>query len=316
VRLVIGLALVAALAWFVDLDDILARFKQVPFWVFAIAWISWFVSIAAHTLRWRLALQSLSVRVPFGRLLRLTVGSYFFTLFLPSAIGGDVVRVWGTRDDTAGILKSTGIVAVERYCGFLGTFVLALPALLLTDFGGRHPELAAAVVGLFVILVAAIFIAADLRISTLCQRAFSKVGMRRVGETVERLSGSLREFVARPGTLAAMIGYSVIMKTSIAVQIWVFARGLDIAIDLGDLMIFLPLYNLACTLPISISGLGTREVSLVAFFAEMGIPADQGTALALLGLAWLYVSYLAAGLVFLLPERKKGRSPPNGSCSD
>ena len=315
-RLAVGLALVAGLAWFVDLGEVFARFRRVPPWVFLIAWLTWFGSITAHVLRWRLALQTLGVRIGFARLLRLVVAGYFLSLFLPSAIGGDIIRVYGTKDETEGVLKSTGIIAVERYFGFLGTFVLALPALVVTDFGSYHPKLAAAVVGLFVILVAAFFIAADSRVSSICQRMAGAIGWERVGEMIDRLSGSLREFVSRPRLLATMVFYSVLMKVSVAVQIWVLAKGLDIRIDLGELLVFLPLYNLACTLPFSISGLGTREVALAAFFTEMGLSVDQATTLALLGLAWIYVSYLAAGLVFLLPARRKVESPSKAHFSE
>ncbi len=308
-RLAVGVALVAVLARFVDLGEVLARFKQIPPWVFLITSLAWFGTAVAHTLRWQLALQTLDVEIGLPRLLRLVIAGYFVNLFLPSAIGGDVVRVYGTKNETAGVLKSTGIIAIERYCGFLGTFVLAIPALIVTDFGSRHPGLAAAVVLMFVVFVAAFLIAANSRVSHLCQRISRAVGWRRAGKMIADLSASLREFVSRPGLLAAMVFYSVLMKASVAVAIFTLASGLGIKINLGELLVFLPLYNLACTLPISISGLGTREITLAAFFTEMGLPADQATTLALAGLAWIYVASLAAGLVFLLPERSEVESP-------
>jgi len=301
IRLAIGFTLVASLALFVDVGHAFAQIRRVPPWVFLVAWLAWIGTSLAHVMRWRLALRSRGVHVPFARLLRLVVAGYFVNLFLPSAIGGDIVRVYGTKDDTAGVLQSTGVVAVERYCGFLGTFVLALPALLLTDFGARHPELAGAVVGLFVVLVAAFVVPANPRVASSLQRLSVSIGWQGLGNLIERLSLSLREFLRYPGLLAAMVFFSVVMKASIALQIWVLAKGLNIQLDISELMVFLPLYNLACSLPISISGLGTREVTMATFFAGMGVPADQAAILALLGLTWIYMSSLVAGVVFFLP---------------
>lgn len=308
VRLAIGLALIAGLSQFVDFGEAIAQIRLVSPWVFLVAWLAWIGSAFAHVARWRLALDARGVHIGFLRLLRLVISARFVNLFLPSAIGGDIIRVYGTKDSTASILSSTGIVFVERYCGFLGTFVLALPALLLTDFGTRHPELAAAVICLFIVLVSAFLLAAASRVAAAVQRWCTSIGWHRLGDVIGRGSAALRDFVGHPGLLAAMIFYSVLMKASIAIQMWVLALGLDLHLEIFELMIFLPLYNLATTLPISISGLGTREVTTAAFFVAMGVSSAQATTLAFLGLIFIYASSLIAGIAFLLPGSL--RSPP------
>jgi len=53
-------------------------------------------------------------------------------------------------------------------------------------------------------------------------------------------------------------------------------------------------------------------VTLAAFFTEMGLSAEQATTLALLGLAWIFVSSLAAGLVFFVPGGRRTESTPTG----
>ncbi len=303
VRLVVGLTLVVVLLSFVNVGDAIEQIKLVSPWFFLIAWFAWIGSAVAHVARWRLALESQGIHVRFLRLLRLVVGAHFATLFLPSAIGGDIIRIYGTKDSTAGILQSTGIIFVERYCGFLGTFVLALPALVLTDFGSKHPKLAAAVIALFFVLVAALVVAAAPRVASASHRLCASMGWGRLGDVIERGSLALRGFVGRPSLLAAMLFYSVVMKASIALQMWILARGLDIHIDIAELMIFLPLYNLATTLPISISGLGTREVTTAAFFVAVGVPPDQATTLAFLALIFIFGCSLLAGIALLLPGR-------------
>jgi uncharacterized protein (TIRG00374 family) len=310
VRLFVGLALVVVLLSFVDLEGAVDQMKLVSPWFFLVAWLVWIGSAVAHVARWRIALESQGIHVPFLRLLRLVVGAHFVTLFMPSAIGGDIIRVYGTKDSTAGVLRSTGIIFVERYCGFLGTFFLALPALVFTDFGSKHPGLAAAVIALFIVLVAAVVVAATPRVASASRRLCASIGLDRLGDVIERGSLALRGFIGRPSLLAAMLFFSVVMKAGIALQMWILARGLGIHIDIAELMIFLPLYNLATTLPISISGLGTREVTTAAFFVAMGVSPHQATTLALLALIYILGCSLLAGAALLLPG---GSSVPGDS---
>ena len=66
--------------------------------------------------------------VPFGRTLIIYFISLFFNNFLPTTVGGDMMRVVYTMKGRRA--DSLATVLVDRILGFIGLFILALLAVL------------------------------------------------------------------------------------------------------------------------------------------------------------------------------------------
>jgi len=307
-KLLLGLAMLAGLAIYADLTQVLALLWNVTPWVFAAAAAGFVLSIGGHVLRWQVALRSRGISLPLAKAVRLVLSGVFLNLFLPSAIGGDTVRILGVRKESASLLQATGIVVVERYCGILATFAMALVALLLSDFAGQHPRLAGLTVLLFVGLVSALFVAANRRVALACERLLLLLRLGKPADMMTRASTALRAFLARPGLLAGMVLLSVLMKIGVGVQVYFLAVGLGMELAVADVVVFLPLHTVVCALPISISGLGVREANTAAFFTQMGATPEQAASLAFLILIWVYVSSLPGAIFFCRPARSENKS--------
>ena len=78
-----------------------------------------------RTFRWSILVKSLDVHVSFGRLFYLYMAGTFFNTFLPTGIGGDVVKIIDLAPESGGA-RAFSTVFADRLTGILGTSLIAL----------------------------------------------------------------------------------------------------------------------------------------------------------------------------------------------
>jgi uncharacterized membrane protein YbhN (UPF0104 family) len=81
---------------------------------------------------------------------------------------------------------------------------------------------------------------------------------------------------------------------------WLITRDLCPSIGFVDVLVFVPLVNIASYFPITFGGLGAREATFVALFARVGVaePKALATSLVLFGLQVALA--LAGGVLHIL----------------
>ena len=103
--------------------------------------------VVLSTWRWRVLLRAQGYEAPLRHLSASYLVANFFNNFLPSNIGGDVVRVRDSSRLTGSTTTSVAIVAIDRILGFGALYVLALLAYVRSagprparTCGARHPR--------------------------------------------------------------------------------------------------------------------------------------------------------------------------------
>jgi uncharacterized protein (TIRG00374 family) len=130
----------AAFGWVfsrVDLSALGAAFGRVPWTSLALAVALTLGNLGVGSLRWRTLLSAFGAsRIPsMASLYRLNVIGFFYNVWLPGGVGGDVVRGIASREafGEAGATGSVAVVFVERVLGLVG--LLALAAVTATEAG-------------------------------------------------------------------------------------------------------------------------------------------------------------------------------------
>src|SRR4051794_8321731 len=120
VKLAVSVALLVLLFSRVDVAKLWANARQASLAWIAIALGAYTVTVVASVWRWALLLEAQDVEMPFSALFGSMSVALFFNNFLPSNIGGDVVRI----ADTAKVTRSKTIAAIvvlaDRTMGLLG----------------------------------------------------------------------------------------------------------------------------------------------------------------------------------------------------
>ena len=107
-------------------DEILRILGEISPWYFLLAFVSLLISRLFVVLRWYVLLRSGGVHITFNQAAQLTFMGLFASNFLPTTIGGDVVRLAGVIQLGYDRAVSLASIAADRVIGIIGMF-LVLP---------------------------------------------------------------------------------------------------------------------------------------------------------------------------------------------
>jgi glycosyltransferase 2 family protein len=290
---VLSIGLLLYVIWSQGWEEILNALKDLPFFYVLIAFGLVLVSRFAVTLRWYSLLRTAKVNIPFKQALRLVFMGLFSSNFLPSTVGGDLVRLAGAiyLGLDAGI--SAASLVVDRLIGMAGmaTFLpFGLSAFV--QAGGAGSAGSGAVGGLITGQVLAV--------------GFSPIGLtrklyQRGLKFLKSLVRSSIYWIKHPASLGLAFVCTLVhmAMTFLVVKILLAGMGEQLSFwwigGLWSCSYFISL------MPVSINGLGLQEVSIAYLYSHFGgVPLH--TSLALAALMRLLPMLASLPGVFFLPD--------------
>jgi glycosyltransferase 2 family protein len=266
--------------------------------------------------RWHALLKPQGLDVPFSRVLAYYFLGMYFNFFLPSAIGGDVVKVYYLNKETRQLSASASSVFFDRDIGMGGLVLIALVMAMLAN--PAHMQInGVPLVPVFAIIGVG-FLAANLALFfrptyNLLHRLLSLFKMKRVDDKVERLFTSVNVYRNRWGLIIVTMVVSLGVQVGCAVVNLLAAKaiGIDKA-GLIDYLVFIPAIGLISMIPISVGGTGLREAAYLLMFSSIGVEEHQALALSVLWLGVIAITSLPGGAVYVARgSRKTEHIPPD-----
>jgi glycosyltransferase 2 family protein len=288
----------------------IARHASVP-WL-AAALLLFFVNVLAATWRWHLLLSAQSVDVGRPTLLASFLVANFFNNFLPSNIGGDVIRISDTARPARSKTLAATVVLVDRGLGLLGLVLVA--ALGATLAGSTHhpigPIWPAWLWAGFLIaaMASAPAVLAPAGFGRLLQ-PLTVFHPSWVGERIDTVTAVLGRFRARPRALAGCFGGAVFVQATIVVFYFVVAYALHLNVSLWDLTVVVPVSLVVQMLPVSISGFGVREATFSFYFSRIGQPIESAVVVSLVAQALIMLFSLTGAAVYLTRAQQSHNQP-------
>ena len=285
-KLSLSLGLLALIFKEIGWQEILGVLQGAQLPYLAVAFAIYLAGIFLRAYRWQVLLAALGMEAPLSRLTELYFVGTFFNNFLPTGIGGDVVRVYELSKESDRPAESIGTVLLDRATGFLALFLMAAAALLFS-YRLIAPSVAAAILLLFLASWAGSWML--LQRDRLESWGLLKVIARL--KPVEQIYEAVYACGLRAigGALAVSLAFNVLL---IAVN-YLIALSLGVRVSVWYFLLFIPLISLSLIFPLSLSGLGVREGGYVYLFAQAGVSAPLALAMSLM----FYALNVAAGLI-------------------
>jgi len=274
----------------------LVLLKQMDRGLFGLAALVFFMINWIVCLRLFLILKIERIRASFGRVVWLNFVGLFFNLFLPSSLGGDLVKAYYLSKGHASRLTAIACIVMDRLLGLAAMISMAsvsLPFFLRTT---NDPRLALPVV----IFSASFFLFffllfnhnAARKISFLSRLVPSERGRQKFKEFYH----SVNRFRHEPGVLG--IGYSLSLMVQIAsiVIAYLLAESLQLNVRFLVFLLVIPISALASMIP-SLGGLGVREASIIYFLGRY-TTTESAAAFALAFDILIYGFGLFCGILF------------------
>jgi uncharacterized protein (TIRG00374 family) len=282
-RIVGSVLMLGWLATHVDLSDLhLPPLHPTTFaWLLA-TFAAVMVGVALAALRWHRVLAALDLEPQYPSLLRHYLASLFVGNFLPSTIGGDVLRVSrlsAANGDTPG---TTASVIIERLSGWLVLPLLTCTAIagnrhLLSGRPGPASHTAVTLAFLTLLLLAVLLFLAG---------SPSVGGKLNSAEGWRRFTGAIHLGLDRmrhhPGLAIEVLTASVAYQLVVMVAVFLAVHTLGLPVGWTAVLAYFPVVSIVQVLPITVGGLGTREATLVYFLHPLGVASADAVALGLL----------------------------------
>jgi uncharacterized membrane protein YbhN (UPF0104 family) len=242
--------------------------------------------------RWQIITRALGFTQGMGELTRFYFIGTYFSLLLPTSVGGDVVRAWYLDNRSGRRLTAFLSVFLDRLSGLIVLLAMGCLAVLFSPIRLESWIIwsvwgmtACAAIGLVTLPLVA---------------GWMRLGEARV-QQIKIALGLLRQ----PRLLAGTTFLALIVQALNVVIVWLVGQALHVDIPSAFYWILTPMVSLLTMLPITVAGTGIRELSTAWLLAPLGVGHDLAVSLALLWFAVFAAVSLMGGVVYLV-----GRSAP------
>jgi uncharacterized protein (TIRG00374 family) len=298
-KIAVSLMLLALLLRSTDRVALAQRVRNADALLLGAAVVFYGAMMLVSVWRWRVLLQAQGHVAPMAQLSASYLVATFFNNFLPSNIGGDVIRIRDSSRLTGSTTAALAIVAIDRILGFGALYLLAVVAFVAGGSSVRHLTGARAVLlglGLFFAVLAYVFF----RPGT-ARRLMSLSRLDRLPWALERfetVQAAVNVYRQELGHVWMAFAASVALQTLVVCYYYSVARGLKIDLPLSACFMMVPLCTLVQTIPLSFNGWGIREGVFVHYFRQVGLPHDNAMAFSLVGAGLIVLLSLSGAVVW------------------
>lgn len=221
--------------------EIISALKSIQPLYFILGVFVMLVSRMFVVLRWHILLRSAQVEIPFLRTAMLTFTGLFSSNFLPTTIGGDVVRLTGAMQlgyDRAVCLAS---LVADRLIGMAG-MLFALPFGLIPVFSNPNSLQALTIAPL----------------------------IEKIRAFIQRTLNAFSIWLKKPKALISSLFFTFGNMACIFAAIYLLAEGMSDHLSYWLIAGLWSLTYFVTLIPISINGFGVQELSLTFLFSSVG----------------------------------------------
>lgn len=254
--------------------------------------------------RWSVILKK-DMDVSYLRLLSIYFVGMFFNNFLPTMVGGDVVKGYYLYKHSRKGDVALASIFMDRYSGFTALMVITSLALIpgyALIKGTPLPGFFALLIGGFVAMSLVIWVGP---LHSWAMRLANKVHFYGINRKIDTFYRVLMSYKRHSDILVKAFICSVIVQCGVMIGYYVLGKGLGMDIPLAYYFLFIPLTTAISMLPISLSGLGIREGAFVFLFAMAGATKEQALTLSLMWFAVGVFVSIIGGIEYIRMGGKK-----------
>ena len=302
----------AYLVWKIDLSTTLHLLAHAHVGYFLGAVAIMIGTVIPMAWRWQ---QLLAVRGIHDRLSWLT-RAYFVAYtagqLLPTAVGGDAVRIYETiRRHPGQGGPVAGSVLLERALGGAATLALAAVGFALAlghyDVGAYLWIEGAFVLGTIVLAVAFF----SRRVRPLLAKTVPFLRLIRLERPIRAAYEGIHAYRGHPRLLFGVFTLTLAVQAIRVLAIWLTGRAVGVDLSPRPYYVMGPLLFLVMLVPFTVNGFAVRESFFVSFLGNLGVSADKAFATGFLFFVVTIALSLPGAIILAVENLRKTRSGPS-----
>ncbi len=259
-----------------------------------------FISI----LRWSIILKK-DADIPYLKLMGIYLVGMFFNNFLPTIVGGDVIKGYYLYKASGKGGLAVASVFLDRYTGLGALMIIAFVAVVT----GQSLLVGIGISSVLLFIIAGFFSASLVIWVDLLHRwamnIMARIHFYGINEKIDKFYTVLMSYKSSPGIILKAFLCSFFVQGGVIVIYFMLGRGLGIDIPITYFFVFVPLATVISMLPLSLAGLGVREGVFVYTFTKVGVAQEEALGLSLLFFFVTVMVSLVGGVIYVRLGGKK-----------
>lgn len=274
--------------------EIISTLKNINGWVYLASFLIYLGNRVVATYRWKLLLEVQEINIPFWSLYNVVLYGSVFNSILPSSFGGDAARIFWLLKDQSN--KKAASVVATIADKVLGLSALVILALAIVPF---NPLVSAQIrtLGFILLVMFTIFMTSLIwGHSEWIVRILHKLMFTDwLKQNLDEVLTVLKTYKNAKTTLFAALFVSFILQSVTIINQYLRFEVINVDVSMLYLFLAIPITTLVVIIPLSIGGIGLRELTLINLLGYIGIESHQVVSYAIIGYSNVLV--LSIGLV-------------------
>jgi hypothetical protein len=297
----------------IDVSNLIFEIKSADKALLAAGFMVFFLVYILGFWRWHMLLRAAGIQASLKRLIVSFSGGIFFSIFLPSTIGGDIVKTADLAGHTRKTKEVIATVLLDRLSGYIGLVLVILPALLLGKEMVQDKVVFSSVAAIVILLIFLLLVLFNSFIYSKITRFLTAPGAGKIKEALSDLHSEIHIFRQHKKVIFYNLILSFFIQLIAPLSAYLIALSLGIKIKFLYFLVFLPIIGAITLLPIAIGGLGLRENLFVVYFAKAGVIKQLAVAMSLLSFSFVVIYGAVGGIIYVLTvhhRRLQHNQPP------
>jgi uncharacterized protein (TIRG00374 family) len=269
----------AYILWKIDVSRTLHILVHANLGYFVLAVAIMILSVWPMAWRWQQLLSARGIHDRLSWLVRAYFVAYTAGQILPTAVGGDAVRIYETARRHQGHGgQVAGSVLLERALGGAATLALAAVGFVLAI--GRYPVgpylwIEGAFVVATIVLAVALF---SRRVRPLLAKTVPFLRFIRLERPIRAAYEGIHSYRDHPGLLVGVFTLTLAVQSVRVLAIWLAGKAVGVDLSPRPYYVMGPLLFLVLLVPFSVNGIAVRESFFVSFLGRLGVDPDKAFA--------------------------------------
>ena len=260
-----------------------------------------FLTISLISFRLQCVLSKQNLNYNLIGVIKLYFIGRFYSQFLPSQYGGDIVKAYIVSKDEQKKTPAFSSILFDRLLGIISNFFLVFVIVLifmdeLSFLGSMRYYL----VLVPVVFMAGLYLFSRKPTVNMVCNTFKRLKFREIGIKIEEFFRSVVSFKKDKFFLLTVFFLSLFMQIINYSSFYTISLMTNMTVHWRYFFIFSPIIFMLTVLPVSLNGIGVRESGNIFFFAKVGVAANQAFSYSLLILFAFVIEGIIGGVINLL----------------
>lgn len=316
IKVLVSIALLVVLALRVDWSQVLREASAMAWWTVMVAILLQASSFVWGNLRWWAILRTHELELRFVDLLPQYFIGGFFNNLLPTSTGGDLFRMYYMYKRGHGAALVASPIIVERVVGLvilIGMAVVVLP-FIRADAEIVHGLRVSFTTALLIILTALLLLRWR-RTYWPIHNFFERWSRIKAIRALLNIAEAVHQYLQISSLVWLLVLFTLLLQLGEVVLFFLLGYGLGSDMPFTAYLVMVPVVFVVASLPITVGGLGVREIAVVTLFTAAGMSEAHAATIALLFIPILLIASLP-GLVFFLLQKDHKQMYQQATRSD